>query len=405
MTPGRRRLRVGIAVPDLSAFEKLNPAFGVGDQLVHAEAVLEGWKRRGELAPVAEELALVPRGFSVIDTDEKRAAADAFASDGVVAVIGARDFTYGAVRLAESHGIPVIDVNAVPSSVLERTAPWMFTLRAAQDVLYRSFVGWAHRRGLFDGRAIGVFSDRFTSESAAQAVAALTSLGHAVATSVDSDGAGVGSDRDRHAAERFQADGVDVVIPFVSGSSLIDFLEACVEIGYRPRIVDLETGEHTTDITAHLLPSALYDGTRALAMSRVGEIPAGREMASESRQALEDYAMYTGRRLDPVAAATSGEVSNLLLVSDLVRLLLHGMRPITGEVTGETIVRGLEQIRDLPLASGGNASFGRGEHWAIRQAREVEWDARRRWWVARGEFQELDQLIADRPNTSRTSGS
>lgn len=388
MTRGGATVRVGLAVPDLAVFERVNPAFGVGDQAEQAAAVLEGWRRRGALPPGIARIELSTQRFSVTDTDGKRAAADALAADDVVAVLGARDFTYGAVRLAERHGIPVIDVNAVPTSLLERTAPWMFTIRAAQDVLYRAFVRWADRRGLLDGKTVGVFSDRFTRESATQAVAELRALGHMVAAYVDSDGAGIGSDRDRSTAERFRADGIDALIPFVSGSSLIALLEACIEIGYRPGVVDLETGEHTTDITAHLLPSEIYDGTHALAMSRVGEIPAGRELADESRQALDDFELHTGRRLDPVATATSGEVTNLFLVSDLVRLLVHGLAAADGSAR-EDLVRGLERVRDLPLASGGNASFAPAEHWAIRQAREVVWDARRRWWVAHGEFEDL----------------
>ena len=59
----------------------------------------------------------------------------------LLAVIGARDFTYGSVRLAETHRIPVIDVNAVPRTIFARTDPCLFTIRAAQDLVYLAYVG------------------------------------------------------------------------------------------------------------------------------------------------------------------------------------------------------------------------------------------------------------------------
>jgi hypothetical protein len=381
-------VRIGVAVPDLSTFVAIDPAYGVGDQQEQMGAVLEGWRRRGALPEVAASLELSFRSFDVIDTDGKRAVADGFASDNVLAVVGARDFTYGAVRLAESHHVPVIDVNAVPTSLFRRTDPYLFTVRAAQDVLYRGFAEWAHGEGLFAGRMLGVFTDRFTRESAAEVTGLLATWGCHVSIQVDSDGAGVGSESDQSAAEHFRAKGVDAVLPFISGSSLMRFLAACDEIGYAPEIIDLETGEHTTDITAHLLPARLYHGTRALTMSRVGEVPAGMELHPCTAEAVDDFADHTGRRLDPGDPATSGELTNLLLVSDLVRLLLAGLQQAPS-LTRDGVVSGLEQVTDLLLASGGNASFRPGEHWAIREAREVRWDGDAGCWVAVSDFAPL----------------
>lgn len=386
-------VQVGVAVPDLSAFVAIDPAYGVGDQREQVEAILHARRRHGPLLPDGRAIELSYRSFDVVDTEGKRAAADGFVADGVVAVVGARDFTYGAVRLAERHRVTVVDVNAVPRSLLRRAAPHLFTLRAAQDVLYNRFAEWAHREGLLDDVTIGVFSDRFTGASAAEVVHLLELWGHDVAGHVDSDGAGVGSDLDRHAAEQFAADGVDVVLPFVSGSSLARFLAACHGIGYVPTILDLETGEHTTDITAHLVPASIYHGTRALAMSRVGEAPAGLELQPETAAAIEAFADHTGRWLEPGDPATSGELTNLLLVSDLVRMLLSGLANAPSP-TSAGVVAGLERIQRLPLASGGDASFSPDEHWGIREVREVRWDAEARCWVAVSDFFPLPALPA-----------
>ena len=101
---------------------------------------------------------------------------------------------------------------------------------------------------------IGVFCDRLTRQSAAAAVDELRRLGHDVRTFIDSDGVGVGSEHDESAPARFAADGVDLLLGFVGGSSWINTLRAAQGIGYRPHLLDLETGEHTNDVTARRFP-------------------------------------------------------------------------------------------------------------------------------------------------------
>ena len=290
-------IRIGVAVPDVAEFVAIDPAYGIGDHAAQIAAVVDRWRRDGTLPVKGRDIELSVRSFDSISRTSKRAAADGFAEDGVLAVLGARDFTYGAVRLAERHGIPVIDVNAIPRSLHAWTAPWLFTLRAAQDLVYVTFVRWAHRRGLLDGSRIGAFSDRFTSVSTECALAELASLGQRIVTHVRSDGAGVGSDNDEQAARHFQTIGVDTILPFVSGSSLARTLAHADSIGYRPRVIDLDTGEHATDVSASMMPPSIYDGTVALVMSRVGEIPAGRPLDARAEHAIADVERYSGTTL------------------------------------------------------------------------------------------------------------
>jgi hypothetical protein len=312
---------------------------------------------------------------------EKVAAARRLVEDGAFAVLGARDFTEGALWLAAS-GVPVIDVNAVPAAVLDDAAPWLFTLRAAQDVLYRSFVGWADRGGHFSGRVIGVFCDRLTRRSSAAAVAELRRRGHEVRTIIDSEGAGAGSEQDESAPVRFAADGVELVLGFVGGSSWINTLRTAAGIGYRPRLVDLETGEHTNDVTARFLPPKLYDGTPALTMSRVGDAAAGWPLAPETERALAAYEEWSGCPLARTAPVTSGELSNVLISSDLVTLLVEGLRRAGPDPQPAALVAGLERLRAVPMASGADVTFRPGEHWGFRSGRTVRWDAATCAWTA-----------------------
>ena len=372
---------IGVAVPDLSEYIALDPCWGIGEPATQVAAAVEHHRLTGALPVHGRDLRLVFASYRSNQEAEKVAAAHRFVEEGAFAVLGGRDFTEGALWLAAS-GVPVIDVNAVPAAVLDDTAPWLFTLRAAQDVLYRSFVGWAERGGHFTGRAIGVFCDRLTRQSSATAVAELRRRGHEVRTVVDSEGAGAGSEQDEAAPVRFAADGVDLVLGFVGGSSWINTLQAAAGIGYRPHLVDLETGEHTNDVTARFFPPDLYDGTLAMTMSRVGDAAAGRPLASATERALATYEAWSGRPLARTAPVMSGELSNVLISSDLVTLLVEGLRRAGPDPRPAALVAGLEQLDAVPMASGADATFRPGEHWGFRAARTVRWDAAGCAWTA-----------------------
>ena len=325
------------------------------------------------------------RTFSSTSIEHKREIADRFAADEVLAVLGARDFTYGAVRLAETHHVPVIDVNAVPTAVLTRTAPWMFTIRAAQDLVYLTFVAWAHRSGLLDGRRIGVFSDRYTARSAATAITRLEQLGHRPVAHVESDGVGVGSDHDHAAAERFAEAGVDLVLPFVSGSSMARMLTTLAGAGSQARVLDLETGEHVTDVSGSVMPQAIYEGTPALAMSRVGEVAAGLPFDPVAERAVAAVERTIGRTIERTGRDSSGELSNILMMADVVGVLVSGLR-IAGSDGADpgALVAAIESISQMPSASGGRITYRAGEHWGCREMRQIEW--RHGAWRVVGEY-------------------
>jgi ABC-type branched-subunit amino acid transport system substrate-binding protein len=389
---GSAEVRVGVALADMSEFVAIDPAYGIGDQRAQFEALLAAeLDARG--APHGVTIVPVFRTFSSTTIDHKRAVADEFAADRVLCVLGARDFTYGAVRLAETHAVPVIDVNAIPRALFARTDPWMFTIRAAQDLVYLTYVDWAHSSGLLDGQRIGVFSDRYTATSASIAIDHLTALGHAPVAHVPSDGVGVGSDHDVAAAERFWDAGVDVIVPFVSGSSMARMLRAATATGYRPRIVDLETGEHATDVSGSVMPAEIYEGTPALVMSRIGEVAAGRPLAPVAEQAVAAVERATGRSIARSGRATSGELSNVLLVADLVAILCTALRAAAPDPTREQLVAAIEQIDSMPSASGGAITFRPHEHWGCREMRAIEW--RSGGWRAVSAYTPITPAAAD----------
>lgn len=392
MAVGDGVIRIGVAIADMSEFEAIDPAYGIGDQRTHVESLLAAEIARDDVAALPGRIELVFRSFNSTSIEHKREVADRFVTDDVLAVIGARDFTYGSVRLAETHHIPVIDVNAVPREIFARTDPYLFTVRAAQDLVYLAYVGWTHRRGVLHGRRVGVFSDRYTAASTARAMARLAELGYSIAVHVESDGVGVGSEHDFEAAQRFRDAGVDVVMPFVSGSSMARLLRALADLDHHPSILDLETGEHATDVSGSVMP-ALYEGTQALVMSRVGEVAAGRPFDAYADRAVATVEAATGRTIARTGRDSSGELSNVLLVADLLAILCSALRHVDDRApTREQLVTAIERIESMPSASGGSLTFRPGEHWGCRELRCIEW--RKGAWRLLSDYQSLGSWLA-----------
>jgi hypothetical protein len=117
-------------------------------------------------------------------------------------------------------------------------------------------------------------------------------------------------------------------------------------------------------------------------MSRVGDTAAGRAFAAETERALAADEAWTGRPLARTAPVMSGELSNMLISSDLVTLLLEGLRRAGPDPRPAALVSGLEQLDAVPMASGADVTFRPGEHWGFRAARTVRWDAARCAWTA-----------------------
>jgi hypothetical protein len=388
-------LDVGVAVPDVGEYAAIDPAWGIGDPREQVLSALDGMRAAGRLPVHGHDVRPSFASYASNDAAGKVEAARELAASGPVAILGGRDFTDGARWIAANTPIPVIDVNALPSAALTAAGRSLFTLRTAQDVLYRAAVQWANSNGWLERRRIGVFSDRLTEESAAAACDELSRLGHDVRTWIRSDGTGVGSDADESAVRTFSDAGVEVVFPFVGGSSWIATLRHAADAGYRPHVVELETGEHTNDVTARRFPPDLYDGTVALTMSRGGEVAGGFPLGTETERCLDSFEQATGRRLDPGGPAVSGELSNSLLSWDVTLLLVEGLRLAGGDAAPARLIDGLERVRGQPIASGGDVTFEPGAHWGIRQVRTIAWRAHRGMWVATSPFRAIHDAAAE----------
>lgn len=382
-------LRIGVAYPDLEAFASLNEKFSIGDPREQAEAVLDGWRRNGMLPVHGREIEFVYRKYNVINNEQKLGVCKSFAQDDrVFAVIAGRDFTSGAECLAQRFKIPVIDLNTAPDAVYDRAAPYFFTLRTNESALLRGFAAWADDNGYLDGKRIGIFWDT-RSEAAVEAFKEeLAARGHTVASELSSSGEGVGSPQDQIVVQRFQSDGVDLALLFVGTSSSINVMTFAERQNYAPTYLDLDFGGHIGDVASDALPDAQYDGTMAMAISRVGEIAAGEEPPEAAAECLQNYRGFSGKDIE-LESPETGEMVNILYTCDLASILYAGLDGAGEDLDGPSLVAALEKIEDLEMAAWGSVSFSAEDHSGVDEQRTIEWTAGCACWTARSDFEPL----------------
>ncbi|WP_420639543.1 ABC transporter substrate-binding protein [Candidatus Poriferisocius sp.] len=379
-------LKIGYAYPDVAAFAVLHDKFSIGDPEIQAASVLQGWRRDGILPVNGIDIEIVYGKYNILSSDDKIGVCTQFAEDdNVFAVIAGRDFQVGSECLAARFGIPVIDSSGLAPSTYQRTAPWLFTVRASEAQVLERFVAWADERGALDGKRIGVFWDTRSEEAVDQLRVSLAAVGQEIASDLPSDGEGIGSPQDQIVVQRFVSDDVDFAILLVSTSSVTNFLASAESQGYEPDLLAFEWANQLTDVSTQSYPQLLIDGMEAMAMGRLGEIAAGFDQPPQALRCIENYEAYSGEEVSLVSPE-SGETIQTLFTCDLMALLLEGLKGAGPSPSPESFVAALETVTDFPLSLWGNLTWTPDDHAGIEQVRTVVWSTTCECWTAQGEF-------------------
>lgn len=384
-----RTITVGVAYPDLETFADINPAYSIGDPEEQAQAVLNAWREAGRLPVNGIDIELAIRPFDPIDDTDKLAVCQAFAEeDDVFAVMAGRIYAAGAECLADRFEIPVISQDAGPASVYERAAPYYFTLRADESRVARNFVAWADEAGLLEDRAIGLYHEVSAEEAVDALKDELTNRGYELTSEVQTGGQGVGSEQDQVAVQRFQADGVDLVIPMAGGTSSTAVMNIAEDQGYEPEYLDFDYSEHMSDVAALGRPESQQDGVRAVTTNLIGDLEDG-ELRPESEECLSDYEAFSGKDY-PRELPASGELTNVLITCSLGEVFLEALTNATDsdeELTKDSFVEGLEAISDFPVAFWDRIAYGPDDHSGAETQRQVVFDSECGCWLPDGDFE------------------
>ena len=387
--PEPQTIKVGFAWPDLSAFLSVCECYSVGDPEEQMLAVIEGYRQSGVLPVNGVDIELVSQSFDSLDTDSKLAACQKFGSeDEVFAVLGGRIFTEGAECVATRFQTPVIDTDQAQAATMASAAPYMFTLKPNETEIVTAFANWGIGRGSFEGKTIGLYWEGGHDAAADAFKQILSDNGLSVASEIQTGGSGsVGNEQDALAAQKFQADGVDLVVFFVGSSGIVNFLQAANDQGYTPGYLDLDWASHMNDVAAGAYNQDQWAGVEALSATRLGEAP---DLSPSAETCIANYEAFSGKTIDRNPPEKSGEFSNILIACELGNILIEGIKGATadgGELTKDSFIAAVEAIQDLPGQGWINTiSFGADDHTAPADVREVTWDTNCPCWTASSDW-------------------
>lgn len=379
-------LKIGVGVLDLGIIANLGPAFDNGDGVAHMRAWLAGVRREGLLPRNGYEIEFVYRSYDPIQAESQRAACRGFVQDDrVLAVLAGSNFQLGAECVAREFRTPLVTSDGVRAAAYER-APMLFTFMPSKDRVTRNWAHWAHRRNELEGNKIGVLyvADPDTEELALNVlIPELEQLGYTDIATAPASTLPTGGPQDAVAAQRFRAEGVDVI--FLMGPPTA-FTQTAAQQGYRPKYLASDLLSGTTNTATSNVSPENFDGATAMTAVRYGEWKAGMPASDRAAKCAAYYEAATGRKV--VANEREAEWIGMNKLCDGGWALLDALAQAPpGGLDKPGLAAALEELRGSPLGVHPDAVFEPGRHEGARSQRTLGWHADCQCWKAVGRFE------------------
>ena len=233
-------------------------------------------------------------------------------------------------------------------------------------------------------RTIGLYWEGGQDAAADAFKQILTDNGLNLASEIQTGGPGtVGNEQDALAAQKFQADGVDLVVFFVGSSGIVELPAGRRRPGLHAGVPRPRLGvAHERRRRRGLQPGPV--GGRRGAVGDAARRAARSQPDAEA--CIANYESFSGKTIDRNPPEKSGEFSNILIACELGNILLEGIRGATadgGELTQDSFIAAVEAIQDCPGQAGSTRSASvADDHTAPADVREVTWDTACPCWRA-----------------------
>jgi hypothetical protein len=380
------KIRIGIAIVDISVLRYLGPSYDNGNVAQQWEAMIDDWRRRKLLPVHGRDIELVFRQYNVLQTEEQRAACVRLVDDDrVFMVVGVVFYAVGSECVAREKRTPLLTADGVPDDVYRRGRPFLFSLGVSEGRLLRNWMHWAHRRGVLKGKTIGVYhgSGAVNTDQVNRNIKGeLQKLGYTVAATATAPDGSLGGPEDALAVQQFRTAGVDLAILM---ASKFGFQQQAETQGYKPTYIETDYLFGTSDTTTSNYPPEQWDGTYGMTARRIGETSAGMGMDAEQRACVAAYERYANRKIAPETT----EWAYILTACDEGKVILHALRQAGPNLTPQTLVAGLETVSNMNMNRYSKVTFALDKHHGADAQRTVQWQRGCRCWKAIGSFSPL----------------
>jgi hypothetical protein len=370
------KIRIGVAVVDDTSFKALGDRFTVGDIQGYWESIKRAWHNEGLLPVNGRDIEFVYRKFDpIIGASQQRAACVGFIQDDqVFMVVGTTSFGIGIQCVTAEFKTPLLMVEWVTDEVYAQGAPYAFNIPTSESRIFRDFPHWAASKGLLTGKKIGLYywnDPDLVGQVNKYLKPAFAQVGANVVVDMQSDGQ-YGGPNDNVAVQRFRTSGVDVAI--ILGILKTNFTQTAQAQGYKPQYLDFDYNYGGDDTTQSNNEPNNYDGALASAGWRWGERGSNVQRDALQMKCKNDYKAYSGIDNGRDDYQTAAEAV-LWQSCDVARLLIVGLQQAGRDLTADSVVHGLETIKNQPMAYFGNVTFAPGKHSGVDQQRTLKYQA------------------------------
>lgn len=386
-------IKIGIGIPDIGVVKALGPDYDVGNPREQMEAVLKGWKDRGLVPVNGRDVEFDYRSYDIVGTQQQRAACEGWATDDhVFAVMAVSNFWAHADCLTSEYRIPLITSDPYNEDVWGVSGNRLYTLQPSREKMFRNLVQWAHRRGILQGKRIGLYysgasADRGEINRSLKAELKRLGYGPQIVIEVTASNVATGAPEDTIAADKFCADGVDVNLAILIAGAVnqTNFMYEAQSQNCHPEYIESDFLFSTNDTAAHTFPPAQADGIYGMTSFRFGEISSGMGLSRPGAACADNYAHYSGKRVTYQEAPA--EWMFMEQGCDGAEILLQALQRAGRNLTEASFFSSLYQTRNEVMGVHANVTFKPGKHGGVDTQRTVQWHGDCRCWKAIGEFE------------------
>lgn len=300
--------------------------------------------------------------------------------------------------LASEFKIPVVHSAGgqyADEELLRQLGPLWTEIGAASGRYLRNFARWADRNGLVKGKTIGIYGpeDEAANRRYEPFRAELKRLGVKIEVDLRASGSqGVASSSDPVAVQRFRGANVDVAFLFASPSG---FQKVANNQAYRPKYPVIDFASELTDAVADINSDAnALDGNlgyRAKHWAFTSRKPVRFKDNPTAQECIDVYQAATGRSLD--VFDNDAEVHYVTQACTNMYVLMQALQNAGGNLTLQSFVDGVRQIKGMPTPTYPSVTFGRRIDGADLAATYTHTKARHQpsnnYWYLTGGFEPM----------------
>jgi ABC-type branched-subunit amino acid transport system substrate-binding protein len=361
-------IKLGYVHPDVGAFGVV-PQFQVGDGQKILKSILDGWQRSGRDVIYGRKLQFAFATSNISDQAQQRSVCTKMVDDEKVFAV-ASNFTLGVGTdcIAKEKKTPVLiyEYSASDKALFHDNYPYQFSGSPTAERIYRNWAHWMAARNLLQGKRLGMFFPNAAADLAAVMRSEIKKLGGNIVVEVGSDSQVAGPE-DGVAVQQFRANRVDVAVLLVNAVAIADFMRQANAQLYHPTYMQSDVSSGTDDTAASVYPPESADGMYAMTTVYQGHTPT---LAPETKACVDNYTKTWGA---PPDAPWKSPWVKLNTACSAMELLHRGLELAGPDLTTESFIKGMEQIRNMNVAFGQGLTFSPADHSGLKVQRTIQW--------------------------------